>query len=127
MKKFNTARTVAYLELNGQLLKIGSAPLKVWEDFSNLSPEHNPESIAENSLINFAQITRDALKLTLKHYNPEIDIDKLHETLGELTENQLIEMWSMITDIDKHLFVNEDSYVDLTNEEIADLKKKKSL
>lgn len=129
--KSNLTRNVTFIELGkGEektLLKIGSSPLCVWEDFESLSDEHNAQSIVNNSLMNFAKITRDALKLNLKHYNPFVDVSWLHKELSNLTEKELINYWAMITDIDKYLATHLTEFTPLTNEEKESLKKKKIL
>lgn len=126
MKKYNTGRTIVHIELGGKLLKIGSASIGVWEEFEALSPENNPEKIAKGSMINFAKVIREAVKLTIKRLNKNVDIDEIHNDLSDLTEKDLLELWGAITDIDKHL-ITSTSYEDLTPEEIEELKKKKSL
>lgn len=127
-KKYKTRKTIAHIEIDNDIYKVGSAQVGVWEEFESLSEDHLPENILNSSTLRFAQIARDFIKLVIKKHNPGVDLEKVHEQLSNLVAEDLIDLFNMVTDIDRHLLLNSNSvdnrYVDLTPEDEEKLKKK---
>lgn len=127
-KKYKTSKTIVQIQLDDDIYKIGSAPVGVWEEFESLSEDHSPDKILNSSSLKFAQIAREFIKLVIKKHNKDVDLDKVHEQLSNLTIEDVLDLFNMATDIDKHLLLNLNSsdskYVELTPEDQEKLKKK---